>query len=152
MYHPHDADLCPPHGQLVKVHETQSESHEWVVLQWRMSVGEFNILKVEDVTMSQEAFLLPSSVCSLPLPPYRRRKVMTTPLIIISSIGICLTASLWAQTPTHSDSDAVRRTHTIFPPILQEENALLIQRREGSLAGSIYNSYVGKHWLLCVGM
>ncbi len=73
------------------------------------------------IRMSQEA----SSVPSLPLPPFRGRKVMTTLLIIISSVFICLAASSQIRT--------VRLTHTIFPPGLAGRTALLIQRREGQL-------------------
>lgn len=81
------------------------------------------------IHMSQDA----SSVPSLPLPPFRGRKAMTTLLIIISSVFICLTASSGARTPTHSQIHTVGRTHTIFPPGLAGRTALLIQRREGQL-------------------
>lgn len=75
----------------------------------------------------------PSSVHSRPLPSFRGRKVMTTLLIIISSVFICLTASLGAQTPAHSDTHTTRLTQTIFPPGLAGRTTLLIQRREGQL-------------------
>lgn len=98
---------------------------------------------INAVMMSQE--VSPTSVPSLPLPPFRGTNAMTTVLIIISSIFICLAA----HTPTQSHCQTF--AHAIFSPGLAGRTVLLIQRRQLG-PGSIYNSYAGKHWLQCLGM
>lgn len=84
---------------------------KWLVFQSHMSSIRSPIVYTvycDDVTGS-----LPS-VPSLPLPPWRGRKVMMAPFIIISSVNICLAASSGAYISTHSNTHTHCQTYTHF--------------------------------------